>query len=71
MAEIQRDLTRTMLAIICILLLIATLLWGLRPFLAAAVWATMLVVATWPLLKSLERHFGGRRGHDAGHAAAG
>ena len=61
MAEIQRDLTRTTLAIICILLMIATSLWVLRPFLAATVWATMVVVATWPMLKSLEQRFGGRR----------
>jgi predicted PurR-regulated permease PerM len=62
MAEIHRDLTRTMLAILCILLLIATSLWVLRPFLAAAVWAVMIVVSTWPLLKSLQLRFGGRRG---------
>jgi predicted PurR-regulated permease PerM len=61
MSDIQRDLTRTTLAILSILLLIAASLWVLRPFLAATVWATMLVVATWPLLKSLERRFGGRR----------
>ena len=61
MAEIHRDLTRTTLAILCILLLIAVSLWVLRPFLAAAVWATMLVVSTWPLLKSLELRCGGRR----------
>ncbi|MFZ4538723.1 AI-2E family transporter YdiK [Propionivibrio sp.] len=61
MAEIQRDLTRTTLAIICILLLIAASLWVLRPFLAATVWAIMVVVATWPLLKLLEQRFGGRR----------
>lgn len=61
MAETNRDLTRTTLAILCILLLIATSLWVLRPFLAAAVWATMIVVATWPLLKSLEQRLAGRR----------
>ena len=33
-----------------------------RPFLAAAVWAVMIVVSTWPLLKSLQLRFGGRRG---------
>ena len=59
--EIQRDLTRTVLAVLCILLLIAASFWVLRPFLAATVWATMVVVATWPLLKSLEQRFGGRR----------
>ena len=61
MNDIQRDLTRTTLAILSILLLIAVSLWVLRPFLAATVWATMLVVATWPLLRGLERRFGGRR----------
>ena len=61
MAEIHRDLTRTTLAIICILLMIAASLWVLRPFLAATVWATMIVVATWPMLRSLEQRFGGRR----------
>ena len=61
MTQIHRDLTRTMLAILCILLLIAVSLWVLRPFLAAAVWATMIVVATWPLLESLEQRCGGRR----------
>ena len=62
MPEIRRDLTRTTLAILCILGLIGLSLWVLRPFLAATVWATMIVVATWPLLKSLEARFGQRRG---------
>lgn len=62
MAIIQRDLTRNTLAIICILTLITASLWVLRPFLAAAVWAIMIVVATWPVLKWLEKRFGGRRG---------
>lgn len=62
MAQMPRDLTRTTLAVLCTLLLIATSLWVLRPFLAAAVWATMIVVTTWPLLKRLQRRLGGRRG---------
>ena len=62
MKEIQRDLTRNTLAVLCILLLITGSFWVLRPFLAATVWAVMVVVATWPLLKSLEQRFGGRRG---------
>ncbi|MBL0354198.1 MAG: AI-2E family transporter YdiK [Candidatus Dechloromonas phosphoritropha] len=62
MSAVRQDLTRTTLAIICILLLIAGSLWILRPFLGAAVWAAMLVVASWPLLKALEARFGGRRG---------
>ena len=61
MSDIRRDLTRTTLAIICIILLIALSLWVLRPFLAATVWATMIVVATWPLLESLQERLGNRR----------
>ncbi len=61
MAAIQRDLTRTTLAILCLLLMIVGSLWVLLPFLAATVWATMIVVATWPMLKALEQRCGGRR----------
>jgi predicted PurR-regulated permease PerM len=61
MSAIRQDLTRTTLAVICLLLLIAGSLWVLRPFLAATVWATMLVVATWPILKALETRLGNRR----------
>lgn len=61
MSAVRQDLTRTTLAIVCIFLLIVASLWVLRPFLAATVWATMLVVATWPMLKSLEARFGNRR----------
>ena len=62
MSAVRQDLTRTTLAVIFIFALIAASFWVLRPFLAATVWATMLVVATWPLLKSLEARFSGRRG---------
>lgn len=57
----HHDLTRNTLAIIFIVGLIALSLWVLRPFLAATVWATMIVVATWPWLKSLQSLFRGRR----------
>ena len=55
------DLTRNTLAVFCIVGLIALSLWVLRPFLAATVWSTMLVVATWPWLVSLQKALGGRR----------
>ena len=61
MSAIRQDLTRTTLAVICILLLIAGSLWVLRPFLAATVWATMLVVTTWPMLEYLQARLGNRR----------
>ena len=57
----QHDLTRNILAAILVVGLIALCFWVLRPFLAATVWATMIVVATWPWLKALERLFGNRR----------
>ncbi|MDE2441236.1 MAG: AI-2E family transporter YdiK [Betaproteobacteria bacterium] len=60
--DIRRDLTRNTLAVLCILGLISLSLWVLRPFLAASVWAAMLVVATWPLFTKLEARLGKRRG---------
>ena len=61
MAPIKSDITRTTLAIMCILLLIAGSLWVLRPFLAATIWATMIVVSTWPLFEVIQKRLGGRR----------
>jgi predicted PurR-regulated permease PerM len=60
-SSVRQDLTRTTLAVISLLLLIAASLWVLRPFLAAGVGATMLVVSTWPLLKALQARLGNRR----------
>ena len=61
MTNTHRDLTRTTLAFFFIIGLIGLSVWVLRPFLAATVWATMIVVATWPLLKLLEARLGNRR----------
>lgn len=55
------DLPRTVLAVLFIGLLIAGAFWVLRPFLAALLWGAMIVIATWPLLRRLERWLGGRR----------
>jgi len=56
-----RDLTRTTLAVLCLGALLVTTFWVLRPFLAPLIWATMLVVASWPLLIRLHARFGNRR----------
>ena len=56
------DLTRTTLAVLSILGLIAVSFLVLQPFLAATVWAATLVVATWPVMRRLQSAFGGRRG---------
>jgi predicted PurR-regulated permease PerM len=58
----QNNLTRNTLAVCCIFGLLALSLWVLKPFLAATVWAGMIVVATWPALLKLQRVFRGRRG---------
>jgi predicted PurR-regulated permease PerM len=56
------DLTRTTLAVLSILGLIAVSFLILQPFLAATVWAATLVVATWPMMRRAQSAFGGRRG---------
>ncbi len=61
MSDIRRDLARNTLAIVCVLGLIGLSLWVLRPFLAATVWAAMIVVATWPLFRGVEARLGNRR----------
>jgi predicted PurR-regulated permease PerM len=58
----RQDIARITLAVLTLLLLIVASLFILRPFLAALVWATMVVVSTWPLLQKLESRFGHRRG---------
>ncbi len=58
----SRDLTRTILAVLSIGGLIAASFWIFRPFLLPTVWATTIVVATWPLMLQVQRLFRGRRG---------
>jgi len=55
------DLTRTTFAVLFIGLLIAASLWILRPFLGPAIWATTVVVATWPVMLRVQRRLLGRR----------
>jgi predicted PurR-regulated permease PerM len=56
------DLTRIFLVILIIAVLITGSLWTLLPFLGALVWATTIVVATWPLMLRVQQRAGGRRG---------
>jgi predicted PurR-regulated permease PerM len=58
---IKGELTRTTLSVLFIGALIVGALWILRPFLGAAIWAAMVVVATWPVLLRLQARLGGRR----------
>ena len=45
-----RDLPRTVLVVLLILVLILASFYILRPFLLSAIWAMMIVIATWPLM---------------------
>jgi predicted PurR-regulated permease PerM len=58
----QRDLTHTTLAVLFLGGLIAAALWILHPFLAALIWAAMIVVATWPLMLRAQRWLWDKRG---------
>ena len=55
------DLARTTFQLLALGALIATSFWIMRPFLVALAWATMIVVATWPLLLHAQQWLGGRR----------
>jgi predicted PurR-regulated permease PerM len=56
-----RDLARTTFAVMFIVGLLGASLWIVRPFLGPAIWAVMVVVASWPLMLRIERRLFGRR----------
>jgi predicted PurR-regulated permease PerM len=59
--EATRDLTRTVLAVLCLGALIGLSIWIVKPFLGAAIWATMIVVASWSWMRALQMRLGNRR----------
>jgi predicted PurR-regulated permease PerM len=61
MTNTPNDLTRTVLAVLSIGILISASFWILRPFLPALIWATMIVVASWPLMLRIEARLWGSR----------
>jgi predicted PurR-regulated permease PerM len=61
MAQVQRDVARTTLAVMFIGGLALATFWVMRPFLAAIVWAATLVIATWPIMLRVQRQLWGRR----------
>jgi predicted PurR-regulated permease PerM len=56
------DIVRSTLAILFIGILITASFWILRPFLTALVWATMIVITTWPLMLVVQKRLWGKRG---------
>lgn len=61
-APVSQDVTRTTLIVLFIAMLISASFWVVRPFLAAFIWATVIVVATWPLVPALQARLWGKRG---------
>jgi len=65
---IQKDpyssagLTRSTLQVLFVVALIFFSGWIVRPFFSATLWATMIVISTWPLLTGLQSKLRGRRG---------
>jgi predicted PurR-regulated permease PerM len=55
------NLTRTTLAVLFIGILIAACFWIMRPFLSSLLWATMIVIATWPVFLKLQARLWGKR----------
>ena len=55
------ELTRPFLQLLALGALLVTSLWIVRPFLLAGLWATMIAVATWPLLLRAQALLAGRR----------
>lgn len=55
------DLARITFAVLFIGALLGASLWILRPFIGPAIWATMVVVATWPVMVRVQRRLWRRR----------
>jgi predicted PurR-regulated permease PerM len=61
MTSHRQDIGRITLSVIFIGGLIVLSVWVLKPFLPATLWATTLVLATWPLMLWVQRRAGNRR----------
>ena len=55
------DLARILLLVVILSALMVGSLYVLRPFLPGLIWATTIVVATWPVMRAVQRRCGGRR----------
>lgn len=60
-ADRSANLARATLQLAALGILVVTSFWILRPFLIAGTWATMIAIATWPLLLRAQAWLGGRR----------
>ncbi|MGE8656757.1 MAG: AI-2E family transporter YdiK [Achromobacter sp.] len=55
------DLARNLLVVVILSALTIGSLYVLKPFLFGLIWATTIVVATWPVMLAVQRRCGGRR----------
>ncbi len=60
-APLSWDVTRILFAVLAIGGLTAASFWVLRPFLPSAIWAVMIVIATWPEMRAVQKRLWGRR----------
>jgi predicted PurR-regulated permease PerM len=60
-AKAANDLARTTFAVLFIGVLLAASLWVVSPFLGPAIWATMVVVATWPVMLKVQARLFNKR----------
>lgn len=59
--NVRQDLTRTTFAVLFMVGLLAACFWIVRPFVPPFIWATMIVVATWPLMLGVQARLWQRR----------
>jgi len=57
-----RDVTHTTLTVLLIAILIVAVFVILRPFLPSLIWATTIVVTTWPFMLLVQKRLWGKRG---------
>lgn len=57
----RSDLTRNTLGVLAIAVLAGACFWIARPFLVPLMWASMIVIATWPALKRMQALLWGNR----------
>lgn len=57
----SKDLTSTILAVLCIGILIGASFWIIKPFLSSILWGAMIVIASWPEMLWLQERLRGSR----------
>src|SRR5512137_108445 len=59
--QVPHDVTRTTLQILSIGILICAVAWIIRPFVTSIIWASIIVVTTWPILITLQARLKNKR----------